>query len=361
MSGMPRQLPPYVQKETTRHGKTVYYVRPSHHGSRIRLRAEAFSKEWWAEYRSAMEDGAEAASEKRGMPKQGTLEWLISQYRLSQDWARLSTTTRKQRENIYLRVIESAGHAPLRALDRKAVERGRDKRAATPFAAKNYLKAMRTLFRWAVMQGYMRSNPAEGVSMPAPKNHTGFHTWTEEEIERFQRHWPQGTRERVAFDILLYTGLRRGDATSLGRQHVRNGAITIRAEKTQRELTIPLLPALAATLAAGPTGDLIFISGKRGQPMTKESFGNWFRDAARAAQCPGSAHGLRKAAANRLAEGGATVNQLMAWFDWSDERMAVLYTRKAERAHMAREAGTLLERIPPAPNPCRPHPKKDAL
>lgn len=361
MSGMPRQLPPYVQKETTRHGKTVYYARPYHHGPRIRLRAAAFTQEWWAEYRVAMEHGAAAEPVKRGMPKQGTLEWLISQYRLSTDWARLSVTTRKQRENIYLRVIESAGHAPLRALDRKAVERGRDKRAATPFAAKNYLKAMRMLFRWAVLQGYMQSNPADGVSIPLPKNHTGFHTWTEEEIERFQQHWPHGTRERVAFDILLYTGLRRGDAVVLGRQHVREDAITIRAEKTQRELTIPLLPALAATLTAGPTGDLIFISGTRGQPMTKESFGNWFRDACRAAGCPGAAHGLRKAAARRLAEGGATVNQLMAWFDWSDERMAVLYTRKAERAHLAREAGTLLERKPPAPKTRRPHPKKDAL
>ena len=28
------------------------------------------------------------------------------------------------------------------------------------------------------------------------------------------------------FDIFLYTGLRRGDAARLGRQHVRNGVIT---------------------------------------------------------------------------------------------------------------------------------------
>jgi hypothetical protein len=58
---------------------------------------------------------------------------------------------------------------------------------------------------------------------------------------------------------------------------------------------------------AGPCGDLTFIAGERGQPLTKESFGNVFRDACRAAKVPGSAHGVRKIAATRAANHGATV------------------------------------------------------
>lgn len=52
------------------------------------------------------------------------------------------------------------------------------------------------------------------------------------------------------------------------------------------------------------TGDFVFIVGKNGQPMTKESFGNWFRDAFRAAGIQKSAYGLRKFSATLAAEAG---------------------------------------------------------
>jgi integrase len=72
--------------------------------------------------------------------------------------------------------------------------------------------------------------------------------------------------------------------------------------------------------------------------MTKESFGNWFRDACKAAGVPGSAHGLRKAGATRAANNGATVAQLEAIFGWSGGGMASLYTRQADRTRLAKEA-----------------------
>ena len=48
-----------------------------------------------------------------------------------------------------------------------------------------------------------------------------------------RRRWPIGTKERVWLDVLLYTGLRRGDAVILGKQHVKNGIATIKTEKSQ--------------------------------------------------------------------------------------------------------------------------------
>ena len=68
----------------------------------------------------------------------------------------------------------------------------------------------------------------------------------------------------------------------------------------------PFLPPLARSIDAAPTGDLAFIAGERGKPMTKESFGNWFREACQSAGVPGSAHGLRRAGPTRAAENGAT-------------------------------------------------------
>ena len=123
-----------------------------------------------------------------------------------------------------------------------------------------------------------------------------------------------------------------------GRQHVRNNVGTIKTEKTGTEVTLPILPVLASTLAAGPCGDLTFIVGESGRPLTKELFGNLFRKACEAAGVPGSAHGVRKIAATRAANAGATVAQLEAIFGWQGGNMASLYTRAADRRRLAMQA-----------------------
>jgi hypothetical protein len=57
--------------------------------------------------------------------------------------------------------------------------------------------------------------------------------WTEKEVERYYARWPLGTKQRVWFNILVFTGLHRRDALRLGRQHVRDGIDTLRAEKSR--------------------------------------------------------------------------------------------------------------------------------
>jgi integrase len=108
---------------------------------------------------------------------------------------------------------------------------------------------------------------------------------------------------------------------------VRDNVATLRTEKSQGEMivSIPILPILQQTLEAGPTGELAFICGKNGKPLTKESFGNAFKDACRAAGLFNrSAHGCRKIAATRAAEAGATVAELNAIFGWKGTSMASL-------------------------------------
>lgn len=354
IDAMPRQRPPHLHRQETRHGLVVWYVRRGH-GPRIRLRAEYDSGAFWAEYRAALE-GVPAPSET-ARAKPHTLAWAIDQYRASSAWAALSNATRRQRENIYRAVIKTAGEERLVDITEKVILAGRERRAATPHAANNFLKAMRSFFTWATGDGKLVTiDPTKGVKMlRGPNDDTGFHTWTEEEVERFEAKWPIGTRQRLAFDILLYTGFRRGDAVRLGRQHVRDGVITFRTEKTGEAITIPMLAPLAESIAAAKTGDLTYLVTEYGQPWVKESFGNWFREQCRAAGCPGSAHGLRKAGATRAAENGATERELMAIFGWSTGRMASHYTRTADRKRLALKAAALLAPKVRRPNKKRPH------
>ena len=65
------------------------------------------------------------------------------------------------------------------------------------------------------------------------------------------------------------------------------------------EVNLPILPVLQATLDAGPCGDLTFIAGANGRPLTKESFGNEFKIACKAAGVPGPAPRMASARLRR--------------------------------------------------------------
>lgn len=82
-----------------------------------------------------------------------------------------------------------------------------------------------------------------------------------------------------------------------------DGVAGIKTEKSgfTIEVTIPLLPPLVEAIEAGPTADLAFICGAAGTPLTKESFGNDFREACNKAGVRKSAHGPE----DRREQGGA--------------------------------------------------------
>ncbi len=336
MIDVPRPRPPHLHRQVTRHGKAVWYVRIGK-GRRIRLRSEFGTPEFTAEYQAAL--SSQPRHDHKGTSA-GTLAWLIERYRETTAWRDLSAATRRQRENIFLHVIQTAGGQSLGAITTATILAGRERRVETPSQARHFLDAMRGLFRWAKTAQHVKSDPTIGVENPKQKRVDGFIAWTEDHVAAYERRWPIGTRQRVWLDVLLYTGLRRGDAVRFGRQHVRDGVGTIKTEKSgfTVEVTLPILPVLAETLSAGPCGDLTFIAGESGRPLTKESFGNLFRKACRDAGVPGSAHGVRKIAATRAANAGATVAQLEAIFGWHGGGMASLYTRAADRRRLAMEA-----------------------
>ena len=90
--------------------------------------------------------------------------------------------------------------------------------------------------------------------------------------------------------------------------------------------------------------DLAFIAGANGRPLTKESFGNEFKAACKEAGVQGSAHGVRKLAATRMADNGATETVLNAVFGWTDPRMAAHYTRTANRRRLMQGGALVGER-----------------
>lgn len=329
--GMPRPRPPHLHKETNRHGTTVWYVREGK-GPRIRIKEAFGTPEFEAAYQAALKGETVQPAAKAS---KGSLDWLWMLYRQTSAWSALSMATRKQRERIMRQVLKTGGNQPLSKITPGAIQKGIEKRK--PYAARHFVDTMRGMFKWAIGAQHVKTDPTAGKAVAKPKT-KGFAVWTEEELEQYEAFWPLGTRERVMFGVYCFTGLRRGDAAKLGKQHIRNGVITIDTEKNGTRVTIPVLPELAEIIAAGPVGELSIIASKKGQPIRKESLGTMFKEACKAAGIPKkSAHGIRKAAATRAANNGATVATLEAIFGWEGGQMAALYTRAADRRSLAAE------------------------
>lgn len=345
MDGMPRPRPPHLHRCKTRHGKFVWYFRRSEPPrTKIRIHAEFGTPEFDAEYQAAA--SGNPATPKAPGAKSGSLRWLYERYRETSAWLDLAPATRRQRENFFGHVLAKAGDEQFAAIKKSDIEAGMVDRRETPSQVRNFLDTMRGMFEWAAASGIAKVDPTAGVKYPARKKTEGFKPWTMADVAKFEAKWPEGSRQRVWLHVLLYTGVRRGDAVTIGKQHVRDGLLVFITEKGRDrrriEVARPIEPELAATLAKGPCADLHFICGERGQPLTKETFGNDFKEACILAGIPDkSAHGLRKLSAILWAERGATINQLMALFGWLTPSMAAFYTEQANRKRLALSAAEL--------------------
>jgi|tagenome__1003787_1003787.scaffolds.fasta_scaffold20988526_12 integrase len=343
---MPRPRPAHLQRHKTRHGEFNWYVR-IRRGPLIRIKETYGTPEFKAAYDAAILalSGRTVPAPKTIRVSVGTIAWAWQSYRESGAWKALSSATQRQRDNIMKHVIDGAGREQVTSVGKSDIVDGVERRSDTPSQAKNFLQTMNQFFDWLVKTGKLDRNPCDGVKASRKKTQ-GFLPWSYEDILAYENHWPLGTRQRVMLDVYCYTGLRRGDAARVGPGHVHNNTITLATEKSQGQTVVhlPMLAALKATLAAGPTGKQSFIAKDDGLPYTKESLGNAFKDACVAAGILNkSAHGLRKAAATRAAENGATAHELMAIFGWVDIKEAEIYTRAADRKRLAAGSMNKLE------------------
>jgi integrase len=229
---------------------------------------------------------------------------------------RLTSGLRSSSQYVYRRTIERLckDHGDRRAADlrRDHVVKLMSRLAGKPHAANTLRRALRNLMTHAIDIGIRGDDPTRDVKAIRIKS-GGHHSWTDLEIAQFERFHAIGSRARLALALLLYTGQRRGDVIRMGAQHVRGGTLYVKQEKTGAELAIPMHPDLVAIIAATPSGHLTFLTTTIGGPFAATTFTHWFRrecDKAGLPHC--SAHGLRKAAARRLAEAGCTAHEIGA-------------------------------------------------
>jgi integrase len=337
-----RKNPKYTHEFTDHDGKPRYYLRVPGR-PRIPLPGLPWSPEFMAARERALNEDWVAPPLGASRTKAGTVNAaIVSYYQSSAFTDGLAKSSQDMRRNILERFREAHGDKRIALMHKKALQTILSKKR--PAAALNWRKALRGLIDHCLSIDLISVDPLAGVKLVSVKSN-GHHPWEPEECAMFEAHYAIGTRARLAYELLLQVGHSRSDVVRMGRQHVRDGKLSLKRQKTGVAFVVPVMPTLQEAIDAMPAGDnLTFLVTAQGKPFSAAGFGNWFREICNEAGLPKrcTSHGLRKAAATRLADRGATTTQLMAWFGWKTSGEAERYTRTADRTRAAESAGQLI-------------------
>ena len=324
----------YVHAFRDRTGRMRYYFRRN--GKRTPLPGLPGCSEFMDAYATLLSNRPQNAEPRPAVaPK--TFAALATRYFGSPQYQSLSTSSRTNYRRVIDGFLEDHGHRRVDQMTREHVDIVIGKMASKPGAGIILLKRIRTLIRYAMALGWTDRDPTSGVKGYKSKE---IHTWNEAEISVFERHWPEGTRERLTFALLLYTGQRGSDVYRMTWADIAGDAIRVAQQKTAAKLTIPIHEALDRVLSTANRGHSTILVTAYGERFSVKGFGQMISAAIREAGLPGrcKAHGLRKAAARRLAEAGCSASEIAAITGHKTLAEVERYTRAADQERLARQA-----------------------
>jgi integrase len=267
------QVPlPYIHRFVDRHGTVRHYFRRAGF-PQSRLPGAPGSPEFLAAYQTALT--CRQSPIGLGRESKGSVSSLIASYYQSAEWKQLAQVTQATYRNILERFREDHGDKPVGRLEREHVRRLVAAKAEKPSAANSLLKMLRILMRFATQEGWRKDDPTHGVRrIKTPTE--GWHSWTEQEIALFEAYYPIGSRPRLALALLLYTGQRRGDVLRMGRQHLRDGYIDVRQQKTGERLRIPIVPGACRGARSCSSGSAHILDNEGWHPVFTRRFHELF-------------------------------------------------------------------------------------
>lgn len=324
----------YIHEYRDKSGKPHRYFR--RRGSpAVRLPGVPGSREFNAAYEAALASEPPPPTSKGGP---GSLADLVTTYFRSPKFANLAASSQVTYRHALKPILETHGHRIARDLpsdkaEKIIVEIGETR----PGMANLTKKVLKTVFKF----GKIKPNPFDDID---PYRLGTHHTWTDGELASYEKRWPLGTRERLAYAVLLYTGQRVGDAARISRADIKNNAIKVVQQKTAEDEDdiqwIEMHPALVRAIQAGPSKGLRLIGDKNGRPIKGRALSDIIRIAADAAALPREcvAHGLRKAACRRLAEAGCSAHEIAAISGHKSLAEIQRYCDRANRGKLSKSA-----------------------
>jgi integrase len=278
----------------------------------------------------------------------GTIRDLVHRYQSSPRVRAWAKSTAADKSRFLAAFAEANGDMPVRDVRRSHILALRDELSDRPGLARNWLNTIRGLFAYAVDLEYVQINVARDVALLPPAHREGFRTWREDEVTAYLDHHPPGSMPHLALTLMLYTAAARADAVRLGPQHVTEGRIRFRRQKTGGEVDIPVLGPLSEALALAPLR-LTFLISSHHRPFDPNglltAIQRWAGEAGlaekdRLGRTLGT-HGLRKCFAVRMAAADCSTIEIADWLGITPAT-AQVYIRARDRAKSTdRVAGKL--------------------
>lgn len=333
----PKPKLPHVER-TTAKGRVYWYVR--YKGQRIaRLPNDPDSAQYFEVYAAALRQIADDPKPpERGA---GSLNWLVSSYRASNEFKRLSAKTRASyaRE---LNRLKPIGAFSATEIKRKHIRAIRDKLAGTPRTQQMFGQVVSLLFNFGIRELDLEMlNPA--AKLRRSDDPESYAPWTVEQMAKFEASNPP-PELMTAYMISRYTGPRRGDAASLTRAHWDGEALSIAGSKTGHRITVRAHARLKDYLNALPN-TLTLIADELGRPVSPDQISKRLRAHLDAIGLEDlHLHGLRHTAGTELAEAGCSTHEIAAVLGHKTLQMVERYTKRAQQAGLATAAILRLER-----------------
>ena len=308
---MPRKLPRHVEFWTDRHGRKRCYFRKGK-GPRIALPITIGSEEFESAYIDALVGAKHVKKAEVDKNSPGTLSALIEAYFKSSAYHALRLST-KRGYTFRLEVLRvNHGHRTLSGMTPGGIiTKILEPYADRPGQQQAILKMLRILIRYGQLIDMLKSDPSAGIKRPKSGD---IRSWTDAELLQYENRWPIGTKQRLAYALMLFTGQRRSDAYRMDWSHIGVEGIRVVQQKTGTEVTIPLHSELKKILNAvsGRSGPIL--KTEYGKGFTVAGFSQFLRDAITEAGLPLECqpHGLRKAAGRRLADVHVSTQVVMA-------------------------------------------------
>jgi integrase len=326
----------YINRYADRHGKLRYYFRRG--SQKGPLPGLPGSKEFMAAYESYLGYlGSPGTIPQTVTTLEKSFGRLVTVFYGSREFKDVTPSSRKTYGRALEPLAKEHGHRPALLSHQQAEQLIANIGERRPAMANLTKSVLRRVYDFGVRQGLVEANPF--VSIRPFKGGT-HHTWTEGELKTFEAKWPLGSRQRLAFALLLYTGQRVGDVAKMRRQDIENGELHVVQEKTGTELYLPIVPELERAMKACPTKGLSLIGKANGSPYTSKALSDFMIAAIEKAGLAGRCkpHGLRKATMRRLAEDGRTEKQIAAVSGHKTLREIQRYTEAADQRRLAKDA-----------------------
>jgi integrase len=275
-----------------------------------------------------------AAHAARKQPVTGTFREVLTRYRASNQFTKLSDHTKRAYETHLNTLAAKWGTLPLAALDDPKVRRHflewRDSMAATPRTADMAIGVLKVVLGWAEERVFIHSNQAEKIRRLHRADRSDA-IWTADDLAAIRK---VDRKEVVwAVELALVTGLRQSDLIRLAWNHREGDAFSLRTSKRGKVVTVPLTEAAKALLTRIERRGPVILTTDRGKrPWTADGLRSSFAKACREAGVTRTFHDLRRTAATGLLVAGVEAPQVAMIMGWSEADVEAMKRKYVSRS-----------------------------